>query len=105
MYDKVCRACGTKLSEFYNTYMLGCPECYRAFSGEIELSLKKVHGISVHTGKSPRTGGVDRELISEYNKLIQEKETAILEGRFESIKELSDSIIELSDELKKRGLL
>lgn len=105
MYDKVCRACGRKLSEFYNTYMLGCPECYRAFSSEIELSLKKVHGVAVHTGKSPNENSVDRELISEYNRLLNEKETAILEGRFENIAELSNSILELSEELKKRGLL
>ncbi len=105
MYDKVCRACGRKLSEFYNTYMLGCPECYRAFSSEIERSLKKVHGIAVHTGKTPKANSIDRELLSEYNSLLNEKETAILEGRFENIAKLSESIIELSNELKKRGLL
>ena len=105
MYDKVCRTCGRKLSEFYNTFMLGCPECYRAFSGEIESSLKKLHGLAVHSGKSPRANSVDRELLNDYNRLLQEKETAILEGRFEKIKEYSDSILELAEELKKRGLL
>ena len=105
MYDKICKACGTRLSEFYNTYMLGCPACYNAFKEEITLSVRKVHGSTFHTGKTPKTVGVDKELLMEYERLIKEKEDAALEGRFSRIKELSQQIIDLSEELKKRGLL
>ena len=49
--------------------------------------------------------GVDRELLSEYERLIKEKEDATLDGRFSKIKELSAQLIELSEELKRRGLL
>ena len=105
MYDKVCPVCGTRLSDFYNTYMLGCPECYRAFSDEIEASLKKVHGCAVHAGKTPKTIGVDRELLLEYDRLVKEREDAILQGRFAEIRELTESIMQLTEELKRRGLM
>ncbi|MBQ7235548.1 MAG: hypothetical protein IKB30_01735 [Clostridia bacterium] len=105
MYDKICKKCGTKLSDFYRTYMLGCPECYSAFEREILLALKKIQGANIHTGKMPKIANIDRELLSEYERLIKEKEDAALDGRFSRIKELSAQLVELSEELKRRGLL
>lgn len=104
MYEKICKACGTRLSTFYQTFMLGCPECYRAFRQEILVSAKKVHGSTVHTGKVPKTESVDKELLMEYEMLIKEREDAILKGQFSRAKELAESIVELGEELKKRGL-
>jgi len=105
MYDKVCANCGTRLSEFYNTGMLGCQECYGAFGREVLLALKKVQGKTFHTGKTPKHTGIDRELLSEYQRLINEKEKATIEGRFSDIKELAETILELSEVLKERGLI
>ncbi len=105
MYDKICKNCGTKLSEFYRTYMLGCPECYDAFEQEIASILKKVHGARVHTGKMPKIANIDRELLKDYERLIKEKEDATLDGRFSRIKSLSEELIALTEELKRRGLL
>ena len=105
MYDKICKSCGTRLSEFYETGMLGCPDCYNAFRTEIISALKKVQGATTHIGKSPSFGGVDKELIAEYHHLIAEKERAGLEGRFSDMAKINSLIIELSDELKNRGLL
>ena len=104
-YDKMCKHCGTTLSEFMRTYMLGCPHCYQAFNGEILTSLKKVQGRTFHVGKSPKVVGLDRELILEYQRLLKEKEDAALEGRFSKIRELSQQIIDLNQELKRRGLM
>ena len=105
MYEKVCSACGTRLSEFYKTYMLGCSQCYVDFEHEITLATKKIHGASWHTGKVPKTDGEDKELLSRYKNLIKDKENAALDGRFSRIKELSEELLILSEELKKRGLL
>ena len=105
MYDKICRACGRRLSEFYETYMLGCPECYKAFESEITASLKKVHGAFYHSGKTPKTHDLDRELINEYERLIKMREQATINGEFSQIKELSAQIASLYEELKLRGLL
>ena len=105
MYDKICPTCGTKLSQFYRSYMLGCPDCYANFEREITMALKKIQGATVHAGKTPKVVGIERDLLTEYQRLIKEKEDATLDGRFSRIKELSAELVELAEELKRRGLL
>lgn len=105
MYDKVCSNCGTRLSEFYRTGMLGCEKCYQSFGREIVSTLERVQGRTFHAGKIPKISGLDKELLSEYGRLIKEKEKATIEGRFSDIRELSEEILELSEELKNRGLI
>ena len=105
MYDKKCKDCGTLLSGFYHTFMLGCPNCYKAFRTEINAAVKKAQGATFHVGKAPKVTGLDRELVDEYSRLIKEKERAGLEGRFSDMHELSVQILELAEELKRRGLM
>lgn len=105
VYDKACKKCGYRLSEFYRTFMLGCPDCYKAFEPEINESLKKVQAQSFHTGKTPRLKGLDKELLSEYQRLIKEKEEAGIASDFKKMAELSAEIFDLKTELEKRGIL
>ncbi len=105
MYDKVCKNCGTLLSDFYRTGMLGCEHCYQAFYKEVLIALKKIQGRTFHVGKTPKLTAFEKELLSDYNRLIKEKERATLDGRFEDIKALTEDILSLGEELKKRGLL
>ncbi len=104
MYDKVCSNCNYKLSTYYNTGMLGCPKCYQAFEREILSSINKIQAGSEHVGKRP-SGGLDKELLLEYKRLLAEKELAVMEGRFADVKEISSSLFELAEELKKKGLI
>ena len=105
VYDKACKKCGHRLSEFYRTFMLGCPDCYKAFEPEINESLKKVQAQSFHTGKTPRINGLDKELLDEYRRLLEEKEKAGIQSDFEKMVELNSEILELKTELEKRGIL
>lgn len=105
MYDKMCPACGKRLSEFYATGMLGCPECYYAFEKEVLLALKRIQGKQFHVGKTPEGTALDKELLDEYQRLIKEKERAGLEGRFKDMCDLSEDLLSLKEELKKRGLI
>ena len=105
MFDKVCFNCGTKLSEFYRTYMLGCPDCYKAFEEEILATLKKTQGKTYHTGKMPKITAVDKRLLEEYNHLLKEKEIAGMESRFKDMAILSTRIEILKEELLRRDLL
>ncbi len=105
VYDKACKKCGHRLSEFYRTFMLGCPDCYKAFEPEINESLKKVQAQSFHTGKTPRLKGLDKELLSEYQRLLSEKEDAGIASDFKKMAELSAEIFDLKTELEKRGIL
>ena len=105
MYDKLCRNCGTFLSDYYRTGMLGCPHCYDAFRSEIIKSLGKIQKSAKHEGKIPSLGSVDKELYSEYKRLLAEKEVAVLESRFSDVKKLSDELLDLKTELERRGLI
>lgn len=50
-----CPACGTTLNQFRQTGLLGCPECYAAFEGQLSPLLQRAHeGGTHHTGKQPR---------------------------------------------------
>ncbi len=84
--------------------MLGCPTCYKAFEKEIKATLKNFQGGIEHKGKKPYSG-VDKELLDEYKSLLQEKEIAVMEGRFADVKEISSSLFELAEELKNKGLI
>jgi protein arginine kinase activator len=105
MYDKICPECGTRLSQFYKTSMLGCPTCYKAFEREIVLALKKIQGQTLHVGKTPYSTELDKKLLNEYQTLIKEKERAVIEKRFDDANEIADQILYLSEELKRRGLI
>ena len=106
MIDKVCASCGFRLSEFYRAGMLGCPHCYKAFEKQIEQTLYKIQGKTLHTGKTPyNIDNIDRQLLAEYKWLLSEKEKATLEGRFSDIRTLSQQILEISNELRQRGIL
>ena len=106
MIDKVCNSCGLALSEFYKSGMLGCEHCYKAFEKELEKTLYKIQGKTFHTGKTPyNLNAIDRQMLAEYKWLLGEKERATIEGRFSDIRVLSQQILEISNELKARGIL
>ncbi len=105
MYDKVCKSCGRKLSQFYKTSMLGCENCYKAFEQEIASALTKIQGGPFHVGKTPTAVAEDKALIKKYRSLLAEKEQAGIDGRFKDMAEISLVLSELAEELKKRGLI
>lgn len=105
MIDKICNQCGTRLSDFYNTGMLGCPYCYKAFENQVVSTLYKIQGKTFHVGKTPNVSSLEKELLAEYQRLIMEKERATIEGRFSDIRALAEQIVSLSNELKNRGIL
>jgi protein arginine kinase activator len=105
MYEKLCPKCGNRLSSFYKTGYLGCPHCYEEFNSEITATLRKFQGGTSHVGKKPKLTRIDRELLSDYQNYLKEKEIAGIEGRFKDMAKLNKIIEELSEELNRRGLL
>jgi protein-arginine kinase activator protein McsA len=75
------------------------------FEREITLALKKIQGGTSHTGKTPYEIELDKKLLLEYEMLIKEKERAGIEQRFADMNELSAQILDLAEELKRRGLI
>lgn len=104
-YDKQCKTCGYRLSSYYKTGYLNCPDCYREFEAEISATVGDIQGGNRHKGKKPALTGIERELISDYYGYLKAKEKAGLEGNFAEMSKLNSLISQISEELKRRGLL
>lgn len=104
MYEKICDKCGYRLTEFYRTGMLGCPNCYNAFEREVYITLKKIQGKTFHTGKSPKITADEKQLIAKYQELSKMKERAVIDGRFDDASNIGKEIQKLLDQLKRKGL-
>jgi len=48
-----CATCGLTYDDFRKFGRFGCAQCYLAFKPQLKTLLKKIHGSSVHLGKSP----------------------------------------------------
>lgn len=94
-----CPNCGLTFSDFKNTGLLGCGECYRHFKTGLDPLLKKVHGSITHTGKVPhRTGGKVR-IKKEIQDLRIQLQQAIQKENYEQAANLRDKIRQLEKEL------
>ena len=50
-----CPECGTTYTEFRQSGLLGCPECYKAFEPQLGPLLERAHeGATHHVGKLPK---------------------------------------------------
>ena len=105
MNDKICTNCGTRLSTYYKTGMLGCARCYDAITAEIASTLTDIQSKAYHVGKTPKCSTEDKKLLGEYRRLLSAKETCAIEGRFADMAIISRDIFALQEELKKRGLI
>lgn len=100
----VCNHCGTKLSDFKNSGLLGCPYCYGAFVKEIKEYVMQSQGSMQHVGKTPIIFGQDAELYNEYKKLLRYRQKALEEQKFDLFCELERKIEELTILLEEKGL-
>ena len=105
MIEKVCNKCGYTWTQFTRSGLLGCPHCYSQFQRELLPTLKKLHKETIHKGSGPKISGADKQLFSEYKRLLSEKEYAVMQGDFPRMAEISLELTELIEELKSRGIL
>lgn len=98
--DNRCKVCGFDFTQFSAVGRLGCGHCYVQFRDRIEPLLRRIHGSSVHTGKTPRRAGVVAPRpIREIEVLRRELEECVRREDFERAAELRDKI----RELEKKG--
>lgn len=90
-----CPRCGHSYLEFARTGLLGCPECYEAFSAALQPLIGRVHGRSRHEGKSPARGGGQLRLRRQTEDLRRQLASAVAEQAFERAAELRDRIREI----------
>lgn len=97
--EKFCDKCGTSLSEFLRTGVVGCSVCYKTFEEEIRVQILQKHGTINHVGKVSlkHTSKLKtKELIAE---LEAQKEKAAEEENYILAEDLKNKIEKLKGEL------
>jgi protein arginine kinase activator len=96
-----CPSCGLTFSQFEERGKVGCAQCYKAFSGEMKILLRRLHGSSRHKGRAPRKLA-SAAASANLPRLRRELQEAILQERFERAAELRNIIraAETTEEVK-----
>jgi protein arginine kinase activator len=96
--DLQCDQCGLTIQQFTDQGRFGCGNCYRTFRSFLEPMMRKIHGASIHHGRTPSvtvaTNPVDTAKldISEAERLETELKKAIESEDFERAAELRDKL-------------
>jgi protein arginine kinase activator len=95
-----CGLCGMKYADFKSSGKLGCGDCYTAFAGNLSGVIRKIHGSSVHAGKTP---GLSGELLKrrELARRRRELRELVSQERFEEASRMRDLIKSLEKEPEK----
>lgn len=97
--DLTCDECGLTFGDFTRQGRFGCGKCYDAFRGQLELIMRKIHGASMHLGRTPepftREGSEGSNLpipVKEEERLEAELKKAIDGEDFERAAEIRDKL-------------
>ena len=95
--DRTCPECGMTWSEFRQHGRFGCARDYEVFGKEIGRLLKRIHGSTEYSGKSP--GGTPVERGREMNELERVRQAlagAVKAENYEEAARLRDEVYRLS---------
>lgn len=101
--DKVkieCTRCGMTYQDFKKIGRFGCGQCYQAFKKNLLPLLKRIHGSTQHTGKTPIKVGKVTKAMSELQELKAKLQGAIQMEEFEEAANLRDRIKALENRKK-----
>lgn len=95
-----CSFCGLSYEEFKEKGRLGCGNCYLTFRKLLLPLLKRVHGATQHTGKTP--GHIDKKVSrqTKINDLQAHLKRAIQSEEYEEAAKIRDQIKELESKKK-----
>ncbi len=94
-----CPSCGLTYADFKKIGRLGCGECYNTFKKYLGPLLKRIHGSTQHTGKSPLRGKKVSKNKTDVQELRSRLSRAIELEAFEEAAKIRDQI----KELEKKG--
>ena len=99
-----CRTCGLSFDAFTRQGRFGCGDCYRTFRHDLEQMMRKIHGASLHRGRSPvfSTSDSDTDLpipVKEEERLEEELKKAIELEDFERAAEVRDKLKTIRESL------
>lgn len=105
-----CPTCGHTLDELKETFLIGCPDCYKTFESYMTRLLRKIHGNIQHMGKMPPGFLPELEPLTEYESssavAVSAAENDTEPGAIDELLEddplnLADDLAELHRQLKK----
>ncbi|MFZ5753919.1 MAG: UvrB/UvrC motif-containing protein [Bacillota bacterium] len=96
---EACPACRTPYHKIAERGRVGCSECYRHFSLQLDPLIKKVHGNNTHTGKIPKRMGESFRLKRELEELKEKLKSAVEREEYEKAAGIRDRIKELEKEM------
>jgi protein arginine kinase activator len=104
-FDLSCSRCQMTRAEFKKRARLGCPECYKAFMGELSAITQAMHHSRQHVGKIPARQGNAARVTARIAALQKDIETAIAKEEYEVAANLRDKIRAIKDaaELESAG--
>jgi len=89
----VCSGCSMPFERFFETGLLGCPECYNSFEIELKRILHKFHGTSIHITDSSKVITSPQSITTnDVKKLKTDLNTALKSENFEKAAELRDRL-------------
>lgn len=98
-----CNKCGWTLREFKRSGLLGCNECYNAFSKEIEDSVKRIQPYEQHKTDSIEFNVTEEKKTNTKHKqlvdLRKQLQQAIKEEKYEDAGVINKKIKKLEKEL------
>lgn len=105
-FTKRCPKCGSSFEDISRSGKVGCKACYEVFEDKIIPLVQRIHGTTVHKGKTPGRSALTVQLPKTAIKvtetpLIDQKrlqlKNAIAEQRFEDAALLRDEIKEMEN--------
>jgi protein arginine kinase activator len=98
--DRFCGVCGTTLTDFRESGMVGCPDCYRVFADALETVLESETEPTEHLGKMPRRGSENDPVRHEIMRLERMLSELVACERFEEAAGVRDRLAELGREVE-----
>ncbi len=89
-----CEDCGCSQTEFEKSGRLGCPQCYKTFSGLLNPLMKKMHAGYRHLGKIPEKAIAENLLNDRIKHLESQLERAVSSEHYEDAAQYRDKINE-----------
>ena len=105
-FAKRCPKCGSTFDDISRSGKVGCKDCYEVFEDKLLPLIQRIHGTTIHKGKSPGRSALTIRAPKSAIKLTEtplidqkrlQLKNAIAEQRFEDAALLRDEIKEMEN--------
>ncbi len=94
--SRSCPGCGLTFTQFRRSGVLGCPDCYDAFTSELGSLIERAHaGATHHAGKTPRRAGGSLDQQMQIRRLVRELDRAVAAEQYERAASIRDQLLHL----------